>query len=277
MPRAVQPPTAFAPVDPTAGTPRRHGPAAAPVDRFEAPDGSWPDHFGERLQGWHPAVAAGAVAIASWAALSVALVALGLVLTNRLLDGPLGAWDLDVNVWLAERRTGLWNDLSAIGSKFSDTLVIITATAIAALVLVVRRHWRDALFIVLAPTIEVTAFLVATFVVDRDRPAVERLDSAPPTSSFPSGHVAAAVAFYVALAIVTSNRVRSVVVVAAAWMVAAVVPLCVLGSRVYRGMHFPTDVIVGYVAGWVCVAMALLAVRTASAVAARRSSLARPA
>jgi undecaprenyl-diphosphatase len=253
-----------------------HDPTTRPVDRFEAPDGSWADRLGERLRGWPPGVAAGAVAIASWAALSVVLVALGLTLTNWLLDGPLGTWDVDVSVWIAERRTELWNDLTYVGSRFSDTFVIIIATGAVALVLLVRRYWRDALFIVLAPTIEVTAFLVATFVVERDRPAVEQLDSAPPTSSFPSGHVAAAVAFYVALAIVTSNRVRSVVLVTAAWVVAIVVPLCVLGSRVYRGMHFPTDVIVGYAAGLVCVAMALLAVRTASAVAARRS-LARPA
>ena len=43
---------------------------------------------------------------------------------------------------------------------------------------------------------EATVFLFASLIVERDRPPVEQLDSIPPSGSFPSGHTAAAVAFY---------------------------------------------------------------------------------
>ena len=95
----------------------------------------------------------------------------------------------------------------------------------------------------------VLIFTTSSFVVDRARPGVPKLDTIPPTSSFPSGHAAAAVAFYGALAIIvfwhTRHRVTRAVVVGAA----IVFPLVVGASRMYRGMHHLSDVIVGFVVG----------------------------
>jgi membrane-associated phospholipid phosphatase len=69
-----------------------------------------------------------------------------------------------------------------------------------------------------------------------------------PTSSFPSGHTAAAVALYGCIAILVfwiySRRPATRV---------AVVVLCcipVVGmSRLYRGMHYPSDVLAGALTG----------------------------
>ena len=64
--------------------------------------------------------------------------------------------------------------------------------------------------------------------VDRARPpVVHRLDTAPPTSSFPSGHTAAAVVLYVGLAlIVTATRAQSGRARIVAWVVAVVRTAC---------------------------------------------------
>jgi len=51
-----------------------------------------------------------------------------------------------------------------------------------------------------------------------------------------------------------------------------VVPIVVALSRIYRGMHHPTDAIAGFLMGAGCVVVALLAVRTTGVVAARRST-----
>jgi undecaprenyl-diphosphatase len=244
---------------------------------FEPRHGSLAERVGDGLEDHHPAVAALAVTVAGWAVLSVVLVAIGLLLTDVLLgssvaDGRLGTWDADVNRWLAERRTSFFDTLTEWGSRLADTFTIIIGTAVLALVFLVRRWWQEALFIVLSPFIEVNVFLVTTFLVDRDRPPVERLDTAPPTSSFPSGHVAAAVAFYVALALIIDNRTRSALLQGLAWVLAVFAPLSVLASRLYRGMHFPTDVLFGVLGGLACLAVALLAVRAATSVAQRRRS-----
>ena len=58
------------------------------------------------------------------------------------------------------------------------------------------HRWREPLFIAVTMVTELSAFLVTTLLVHRPRPAVPELDISPPTSSFPSGHTAAALALF---------------------------------------------------------------------------------
>jgi undecaprenyl-diphosphatase len=94
---------------------------------------------------------------------------------------------------------------------------------------------------------------------------VHRLDSTPPTSSYPSGHTAASVALWVGLAVVVWSLTRSAVARTIAWILAVVVPIIVGISRMYRGMHHFTDVCTSLVLGSAAVACALLATRSAVA------------
>ena len=56
---------------------------------------------------------------------------------------------------------------------------------------------------------ELFVFLLVTNTVGRPRPPVPRLDQAPPTSSFPSGHTAAAVALYGCIALVVLRQMAT--------------------------------------------------------------------
>jgi undecaprenyl-diphosphatase len=113
--------------------------------------------------------------------------------------------------------------------------------------------------------LEVTVFITASFVVDRGRPPISQLDSIPPTSSYPSGHTAAAVAFYGAIAIIvfwhTRNRVARSVAVAAAILL----PVIVGSSRMYRGMHHLSDVAVGATIGLLSLLVTYAVVRNGPA------------
>ena len=179
------------------------------------------------------------------------MIGLGLILTKVVFDGTSG-WDVEVNRWFADRRTATWNDLTSYGSHVAETITVIGVAAVVVLVLGLFRYWREIGFLVIALVLEVTVFLTTTLFVDRARPPVVRLDDAPPTSSFPSGHTAAAVVLYVGLALIVTARVRNP---RARDRVdrrdrRAAVRRDV--SRLYRGMHFPTDVASGALLG-VCV------------------------
>ena len=139
---------------------------AAEERLFEPRPGGLAERVADSLEDHHPAVAALAVTVAGWAVFSLVLVGIGLFLTDVLVgssvtDGRLGTWDADVNRWLADHRTSVLDTLTAWGSRLADTFTIIIGTAVLVLVFLVRRRWWEALFIVLAPTIEVTVFLVA--------------------------------------------------------------------------------------------------------------------
>ncbi len=56
---------------------------------------------------------------------------------------------------------------------------------------------------------ELTLFLGTSAIVDRARPDVLHLDGRLPTSSFPSGHVAATLCLYVAIAVPVLARTRA--------------------------------------------------------------------
>ena len=84
---------------------------------------------------------------------------------------------------------------------------------------------------------------------DRTRPTVvPQLDTVH-TLSFPSGHAMVSAAVYLSLAVLAARLVRprhaKVYVVA----VAATLTVAVGVTRVYLGVHYPTDVLAGWIAG----------------------------
>ena len=115
------------------------------------------------------------------------------------------------------------------------------------------RGWRLSATLLLVST--VGGFLLTTFlkgVFERARP--ELFDSGYSASfySFPSGHATVAVGFYGALTLILAYRLRGF----ARWVVVGVgvsLVLLIGFSRLYLGVHYPTDVLAGFLAApsWV--------------------------
>lgn len=171
-----------------------------------------------------------------------------------LITGPLGDLPAEdaVNASLEEGRTPLLNSLTSLWSNIGATLFIISACALAMVLLWWRtKQWWFAIVPGIAVAVQAAVFVTSAAVVGRDRPDVDHLDTAPPTSSFPSGHVGASTAFYLTLAVL-SQRLRPPVLRWLATAVCLLVPVLVAYSRLYRGMHQLTDVLVGLLNGAVC-------------------------
>jgi undecaprenyl-diphosphatase len=190
--------------------------------------------------------------LALWVAVLVVMTALvagiGLLLVHDMHD--VTSFDDRVARWFARHRTDTWDHVTWVGSFIADAYVKIPATIVLCVLFVWRwRRWTEPALLAGALVLEVSIFSLASFVVDRPRPPIPHLDPIPPTGAFPSGHSAAAVAFYGAIAIIvcwhTRNRAARTIAIAAAFVVPVVVGL----SRLYRGMHHLSDVVVGLVIG----------------------------
>jgi membrane-associated phospholipid phosphatase len=182
--------------------------------------------------------------------LAAALVGFGWLLAKVLSHDAVGRGDVDVSQWLATERSPGLNDVTAVTSEIGGTLTVtILAVLSVAVAAFVWRRWREPMLVAVAVAGEVAIFLVVTMLVDRKRPPVPHLDEAPPTSSFPSGHTAATIALWGALAVLASERARSALVRGLFLTLAVVLPVLVASSRMYRGMHFLSDVLGGALLG----------------------------
>ncbi|MEU4356137.1 diacylglycerol kinase family protein [Streptomyces virginiae] len=166
-----------------------------------------------------------------------------------------GHWPLTLEDRLPQdfvaHRSPVGNGVTAGLSLMASTEGIIGVTLLCVALLLAlppAPRWAEAVFLGASVAVQSAVFLVVTFFVERPRPDVAQLDGAPPTSSFPSGHVGASVALYGGLAVLVLNRARGPWRYLAAGVLLLVPPAVGL-SRVYRGMHHPSDVLGGLLNG----------------------------
>jgi membrane-associated phospholipid phosphatase len=225
---------------------------AGPASRFAR-------HFHGPVRAW------AATTFLGWIVMASVLTGLGLLLVTEFLQDGVGGWDRSIATWFVAQRTDALNSVTAVGSMMGSTFVVIGIALVVGIVLAIGRHWLAIGFLAAGLLIEVGGFLAAALAVSRPRPAVPQLDVAPPTSSFPSGHTAAALVLYASLAIIVWTLTDSRVLRFLFWALAVVVPVFVALSRLYRGMHHATDVLGSLVLGFGAVICAVIVTRVSTA------------
>ncbi|MEP7047777.1 MAG: phosphatase PAP2 family protein [Ilumatobacteraceae bacterium] len=196
-----------------------------------------------------------------YAAFTAIWFSVGWLLTHPLKHSAIVRTDESISRWFVAHRTPRWNSLSFAGSMLSDTVVKIVVTAVVATVmLIVWKRWLEPLMVVVPLILEALTFITVTTLVGRPRPDVQKLDTSPVGTSYPSGHTAAAV-IYSAIVIVLFWHTRRRWIRAIGVFVAGVLPVLVALARLYRGMHFLTDVIFGALLGGASVLASALVIR----------------
>ncbi len=192
--------------------------------------------------------------------LGLALVVGATIGLGELLEGPLRAtvlsgFDRPVIRWFAGRRTAALTEVMRLVTVFGGTIfaiVFLTALAIVAYVVTRSPRWLAFFAGVMAGALGLAMILKP--VIGRARP-----DLAPvygvSTEAFPSGHATAAAACFVALAYLALRCARSSVVARSGVFIAVVMAALVGITRIYLGVHWPTDVLAGWAlgTGWVVV------------------------
>lgn len=176
-------------------------------------------------------------------------VAVGELIVHPLKPTAVGRFDGRVSEWAAEHRSPGWTTVSSVGSQLTDTYVKVGATVLAmAVAAVIFRRWLEPMLIGIPLVLEASAFITTTAIVGRPRPPVQHLGDSGVGTSFPSGHMAAAVVYSAIGVVVFLHRRGAALRVITAMVLAAIV-LLVGFARVYRGMHYLTDVLAGALLG----------------------------
>jgi undecaprenyl-diphosphatase len=155
--------------------------------------------------------------------------------------------------WLEESM----RDITALGGFTFLTIVTIVAT----LLLVFHERRRQALIFAATVILAYASSEVLKALYDRDRPALVAHGSIVYSQSFPSGHSTAAAATFLTLATVLASIEAKRRTKALIYGLAVTGVIAVGFSRVYLGVHWPTDVLAGWALGasWALAAWIVLA------------------
>lgn len=186
----------------------------------------------------------------------VVLVAAIVVFTFLVLGhDKLAFLDLDWRDWVIAHRSGFASDVMVAASWFGSApslAVVIVGTS----VWLVRRGRRgDAVFFALAAVGGMLVGPVLKDLFDRARPALAEHVVVVHSSSYPSGHSLNSMVVLGLLTVLAARAGRKALVVAVG---AALVGL-VGFSRVYLGVHYPSDVLAGWLIGatWITLCHAI--------------------
>ena len=148
--------------------------------------------------------------------------------------------------------------------------VLVTLVTAVAGFLLVARQYGPAVFMLGSIITGTLASHFLKIVYDRPRPDVVDHLVEIHTASFPSGHATMSAVVYLTLATMIVRLVDDVAVRIYVLSAAVVLTMAVGMSRVYLGVHWPSDVLAGWALGatWAC--LSWLTVSGLKAVLARR-------
>lgn len=192
---------------------------------------------------------------------AVALLAVVLFgwLAQMVARVPADSFDLAVrdivHAWASPPLTFVMRGITLLGS----TIVLIPLGTFLAWRLVAARRRKAAVLLILAVLGGEAIDQGLKLLFARPRPDAFFGLPQPETYSFPSGHSMASACFYGALAMIAASQARSRSRRFAIWVGAVVLIAAVGFSRIYLGVHYPTDVLGGYLAAaaWLSVLQAV--------------------
>ncbi len=151
------------------------------------------------------------------------------------LSDPLGA------VWIEE----LGRDVSALGGFGVLTFLVLASAGFLWL----SDQRRSAGFLLLSVTTGIAFSQTLKSFFDRPRPDIVSHEAAVYTASFPSGHSMMAAIVYLTLGVLLARTLDSKVAQGYVISLAIIVVIAVGISRIYLGLHWPTDVLAGWILG----------------------------
>ncbi len=167
---------------------------------------------------------------------------------GELWTSVVGSVELNAARDVVAQRSAALTEVARVVTWAGSAFLLVPLALIACLALARAGLRREALAVALSLG---GAMLISNWVkllVSRPRPSVEHLQAVT-GSSFPSGHATQASAFWFSLVFVLPAAGASSTLTRVVAGLVLVIVLVVAASRVYLGVHYPSDVIAGMLLG----------------------------
>ena len=174
-------------------------------------------------------------------------------LTETLKSDVLAAYDQHITDYVISYRSPALTEyfifVTHVGDVYGYAVVLLLLTLMSIFVF---KHWKYTFQIVFVLLLSALSNLILKRFVDRARPGIEHMVSVE-TLSYPSGHAMSAMAFYGFLMYLFYRFKINLVVKIGVIILLGLLILSIGLSRIYLGVHFPSDIAGGYIAGFIWV------------------------
>jgi len=190
-------------------------------------------------------------------------------LGERVKKGYTQHLDVAALQWLAAHHTSLLTTVMTEVTPLGTGIVVMTIVGVTAAFLWHTEHKISAQLLLATTAGNIVLNNVLKLYFDRARPNVFEWETHAASSSFPSGHAMSATVVYGTVAYLLARLQKHAWSRAITLVTAVVLVVLICTTRLYLGVHYPSDVLGGIVVGlaWAAFCMATF---EASLVLARR-------
>ncbi len=179
-------------------------------------------------------------------------------LTETLKSDLLADYDQKITEYVISYRspslTKYFIFVTHVGDIYGYAFVLGTFMLLS---IFVYKRWKYTLQIIFVLALSAISNLILKRFVDRARPGIEHMVSVE-TLSYPSGHAMSAMAFYGFLMYLFYRFKMNIFLKIAIILLLGVLILSIGMSRIYLGVHYPSDIAGGYIAGFIWVIFCIL-------------------
>jgi undecaprenyl-diphosphatase len=179
-------------------------------------------------------------------------------LAGEVFEGDANTFDETVRLYVHgfanESLTALMQFITMLGST-----LFLSILCVSVFIIFIVKNWKRAavlLMTTMAGAVILNFVLKVSF--SRIRPVPFFDTPLPDSYSFPSGHSLYAVCFYSVLAWLVAARIQNKSLRILIWSLAVLLALLIGLSRIYLGVHYPSDVIAGFAAATVWILTVIL-------------------
>ncbi len=190
-----------------------------------------------------------------------ALAALVLAAGGWLVTGPFkqypAAFDASIRTAMRQMQSPMWTALFLAVTKLGSTIYLAIIGSVVGIVFILLRWFRPLVILIVVMAGQAAVHHGCKWFFARTRPSSLINYKAVESFSFPSGHAVASLCLYGTIAWIVASRLENSAAKAGTGIFAAVLIFLIGMSRVYIGVHYPTDVIAGFLAAAIWTAAVL--------------------